>query len=363
MKIGILTFHCALNYGAVLQTYGLQEYLKCLGHEVSVIDYRPAYLTDQYNVFKWYWNPDDSIVRNVMLLIRNLIVLPVRLKRKKRFADFIGKYLNIRQYRPNGGLSDFDAFVFGSDQIWNPKLTQGFDKVFFGFFPDACGKKLISYAASAGSVECIQPYENTFLSMLSAYTHVSSREQSVAEWIHRHLPETKCYVTLDPVLLADKSVFTSIADKKKSREPYLLIFKLAADEPDTVSDIAKKIAGQKRLHILELVSVEYVRNLSAISSATLERFISLFRDASYVITTSYHGMVFSMLFEKDFNYIGLQGRSIERIDYLLSELGLSNRKVVPGSDAIADTIDYEKVNLILQKKRDDSRNFIRQALT
>ena len=95
MKIAILTFHCALNYGAIMQTYGLQEYLKKIGHEVYVIDYRPEYLLKPYRIFNWRWSLTLSVKRNIFLFIRTILVSLIRLKRKKSFSQFTKKYINL----------------------------------------------------------------------------------------------------------------------------------------------------------------------------------------------------------------------------------------------------------------------------
>lgn len=362
MKIGILTFHSAVNYGAVLQAYGLQEYLKSLGHDIYLIDYRPLYLSDPYNVFMWNWDKKLSAIRNILLLIRNIVVLPIRVLRRYRFKRFIRRFLNIS---PNSILydenSDFDAFIFGSDQIWNPKITRGLDRIFFGCFPAARNKRLVSYAASAGSIDNIEFVENDFLSLLSKYTDIGVREQTIANYIHQH-SSLLCRVTLDPVLLAGRTVFDSIALRQSVHRPYLLVFKLWYRGTAVADEVAKEIAKQRNLKIVEFLSLESTKNLRAIASASPERFLSLFRYADYIITTSYHGTVFSILFEKDFNVVALDN-SIERMKCLLSVLDLNDRIIYEKSDNIAsNSVDYNRVNSKLQDLRACSGSFIHQAL-
>lgn len=363
MKIGILTFHSAVNYGAVLQAYGLQEYLKSLGHDVYLIDYRPLYLSDPYNVFMWNWDKKLSAIRNILLLIRNLVVLPIRVLRRYRFKRFVRRFLSISPhlilYDKN---SDFDAFIFGSDQIWNPNITRGLDRIFFGCFPAARNKRLVSYAASAGSIGNIEFVGKDFLSLLSTYTDIGVRERTIANYIHQH-SSLLCRVTLDPVLLAGRAVFDSIALRQSVHRPYLLVFRLLWSTGTTIVDeIAKEIAKKRNLKIVELVSLESIRNLRSIASASPERFLSLFRYADYIITTSYHGTVFSILFEKDFNVVALDN-SIERMKCLLSNGDLDDRIIYGESDNIvSNRVDYDKVNTNLQDLRACSGSFIHQAL-
>lgn len=91
MKIGILTFHCAINYGAIMQSYGLQEYLKKLGHEAYLLDYRPECIIKNYRIFRWHWSESHSLQYNTISLIRELLVLPKRLLRNYRFKRFSEK--------------------------------------------------------------------------------------------------------------------------------------------------------------------------------------------------------------------------------------------------------------------------------
>ena len=316
MKIGILTFHCAINYGAILQTYGLQEFLKSKGHDVFIIDYRPAYLLEPYSIFTWNWDSNKPFIKNILLFIRSLFVLPIRLKRKKKFSLFIEKHINIHPLNLSNETSDFSAFIFGSDQIWNTQITHGFDKVYFGYFAASKNKRLISYAASAGNINCISSRKDEFMSLLSNYTNISAREQSLADFINKSLVKNNCYVTLDPVLLAGKETFTSIAS---------------------------------------------IKSLTSIAAASPEYFISLFRDASYIITSSYHGTIFSILFEKNFNTIGVN--NVERMSHLLSAIGLKDRLIYPKSINIkSDEINYHKVNEIIQKMRIKSIDYLKQSL-
>ena len=152
MKIGILTFHCAVNYGAVLQTYGLCQCLQRMGHEVYVIDYRPAYLLKPYKVFslnRFIAQRCQPIAKRVL---RELLAIPTRLSRQVKFRHFITRNIPLVQLDLQHKKHDFDAFVFGSDQIWNPYITQ-LDPVFFAEAPVFKDAKRITYAASAGSPE------------------------------------------------------------------------------------------------------------------------------------------------------------------------------------------------------------------
>ena len=149
MKIGILTVHAADNYGAVLQCRCLYEVLKTLGHDVSVIDYRPEYLTAPYRL----WN--NRYLKHPMTMLKVSANLPGALRRKKSFDAFV----SAMKLSPVGE-SGFDAIIYGSDQIWNRNITKGLDPVFFAAAPFAASARNISYAASDGNIipsECLLP--------------------------------------------------------------------------------------------------------------------------------------------------------------------------------------------------------------
>ena len=362
MKIGILTFHCALNYGALMQTYGLQEYLKRVGHEVFVVDYRPEYLLRPYKIFNWRWEPALSVVQNVLFLIRAFLVFPIRMKRKKGFSRFTKKYIHLYPMDFIDSTSDFDAFIFGSDQIWNPQITKGFDRIYFGQFPVAKRKRLVTYAASAGNVEHAKSNEKEFLSLLSSYTAISVREKSLADFINKQMEKPQVTVVVDPVLLAGRTVFEIIASKKRTGKSYLLVFQLSYDMTFTTRRIAESIAKSKGLEIVELVSsTESLKNRQLVETASPERFVSFFRDASYVVTSSFHGTVFSVLFEKDFTVV--DSFASERIANLLSALDLKERLAKNEKDVISDKMDYKQVNERLEKMRSISQTFLDRQLS
>lgn len=362
MKIGILTFHCATNYGAILQTYGLQEYLRSLRHEVYVLDYRPDYLLTPYKVFAWQWSSSYSVLRNLFFLLRAILAYPIRLKRQKGFDNFIRRHIYLCSSDCLHVDSDFDAFIFGSDQIWNPCITGVLDKIYFGKFSAAEGKRLMAYAASAGSVGNLTFCKKDFFSLLSSYTAVSVREKSLADFIRKEIPKKNITPVIDPVLLTGKKTFEALTCKQKMSKKYLLVFQLYYNVSLTCWQVAEKVAKEKGLQIIKLVSnFESLLRSDIISAASPKYFITLFKNADYILTTSYHGMIFSLLFEKDFNvfYSSTCGRMVD----LLSELNLSDRLVKDEWNIVLERIDYTKVNKRLEEIRLRSQAFIEDSLT
>lgn len=358
MKIGILTFHCANNYGAVLQAYGLQEYLKELGHEVFIIDYQPKYLTSLYRTFVTE-TPRGSIFVKLEYTVRNFLIAPIRLKRNIAFQKFRETFLNCIDFDFNDVKNDFDIFVFGSDQIWNPQITNGFDKIFFGDFPAVRDKKIISYAASAGSVSNINGIQEKeyIQKQLSKFYAIGVREKSLSE----ALEPTLCTLTIDPVLLAGKDVFSKIAHYM-IKGNYLLLFQVSYDYK--VEGVALKIAREKGLPVVKInSSSESLKDKGIISHASPELFLSYIRNASYVVTSSFHGVAFSILFERNFTSVCLNQTSGERVYNLLQQLGLQNR-IVTLNEQVFETndIDYHVIYHLYESFRDKSKYFIQMAI-
>ena len=146
MRVGILTFHCARNYGAVLQAYALQTYLEKQGHQVYVIDYRPSYLVFPYRLFKFDVWRDKGFITGLKWNIRELLIAPIRGLRNYRFERFVRRRLHLRQIDFTKPCTDIDTFIFGSDQIWNWKTMCADPSYMLDFAPE--DKKRIAYSSS-----------------------------------------------------------------------------------------------------------------------------------------------------------------------------------------------------------------------
>lgn len=362
MKIGILTFHCVINYGAVLQAYALKEFLKKMGHDVYVIDYKPYYLIKPYRIFLFSYNCNLSIKQLIKNWFYACLVVPIRWKRYRAFNSFVKKRLNLYDLNLSDNRNDFDTFVFGSDQIWNTRLTNGVDKVFWGDCVAVKGKKLIAYAASAGYEQNLKT-ENilSFKSVLDSFSAVSVRESFLQTFFKKQF-YTDVPVVLDPVLLIGKSIFEQLAATVDCRYPYLLLFQFENDK--SVSEYATQLAEKMNLKLVEITSsTNAVKNKKLKQTLSPEKFLGYIKNATYIVTTSFHGTALSILFEKNFNTISCGKHMNERALSLLTFLGIRERLCSIDSDEILNvTIDYTLVNDRLQKIRNESESFLRMAL-
>lgn len=360
MKLGILTFHCAVNYGAVLQVFALQEYLTSLGHEVSVIDYRPEYLLNPYRISNVFI-PQSSFVRRVKYWLRSCMIMPIKYKRNRTFSGFVKSRIHLAKLDFAEPANDYDAFIVGSDQIWNPLITEGFDDVYFCNFAAARSKRTISYAASAGSVENIisSRQEKDFFSKLSGIDSISVREMSLSKYLTDNGKNVR--TTVDPVLLAGKDVFAGIARKPKRKKPYMLLFQLWVSPK--IVEFTEAVANTLGLEVVSISSSsESVKNAKILQSLSPEEFVGYFHYASYIITTSFHGTVFSILFGKDFNVVSTDRINSERMTSLLDGLGLGARMTDLSEIPDISHIDYSQVKLGLAEIIEESKNFLNQSL-
>lgn len=358
MKLGILTFHRALNYGAVLQTYALQTILGKLNNNVEIIDYRPEFNEKRFKKKKL-----SQIItpKNLYFtFFRNGYIT----HDPKPFYNFRKSFLNVSESiavstsELNSILNDYDAIICGSDQIWNLACTENDINYFLPFELNKCKK--ISYSASFG-VDSITPdTEKLIKNALNDFNSISVRETAGVK-IASNITNKDVLETLDPSMLLDISDWSKIKDDSiLPTNKYLLIYLMSEDKE--LLSYARKIAKQKGLEII------YINNrlfksfgMSNLSNITPEQFISLFINCSYVITNSFHGTCFSIILNKDFN-IKLIPRSIanSRLKGILNNFNLSDRII--NDDVVVDNIDFSMVNKILNSLRFSSMKFIKDSL-
>lgn len=357
MKIGILTFHCAANYGAVFQTYGLQETLKGLGHEVFIVDYRPEYLLKPYRPYKFIYKTSNSVFTNLKHFIRLfLLVNPTRRKRLKLFEKFVQKQLYIC---PIASIPELDIIFFGSDQIWNIEITDGgFDDMYLGKGRIFKEKKLVAYAASAGCVAVLKN-DQKLIDALGCFSAVAVREKLLSNYLEQRL-DKPIPVVLDPVLLAGKDRFLPLIGARPKRAPYLLTFQLGGNF--RVSQIGRQMAKEKRLQYVEIRSSAESMGRDILSTLSPSEVLTYFKYADYIVTSSFHGTALSILFEKSFNVVSIDARTDERADMLLIATGLFSRKITSEETEICDLIDYSEVNRLLAKKQALSITYLIKAL-
>lgn len=367
MKIGILTFQRAHNYGAVLQAYALKSTLENMGHEVKIVDYWPTYRKGAYKRFDFFFI--RSLKMSFTERVQRMLLQPQRFVRYKRFEEFIHNYLNLNdnpQYlKPEHIQDDCDLYIYGSDQIWKynsyPTLM-GFDEVFWGVYPVTQNKK-IAYAASMGLLRTGETESKSIQQHLQNFHSIGVREIQLQEMI-QSLTEKSVVHVLDPVFLVPVEKWKSIAPKEKQiKNRYILFYHLlySSDAVNKVSELAKKTG----LDIVEInngkLPLVFNKAARGIANGPLE-FLDLIQNAEYVVSISFHGVAFSIIFEKQF-YAFSVGNNAARAQSLLGALGIKDRLITDGDPIdIENRINYREVTSKLNLQRKQSIEFLRSAM-
>lgn len=360
MKVGIMTFHTALNYGAVLQTYALYRIIKEKGHEVRVIDYIAPFNEKRFAPKSFSYFLNLRTIYNV--LFRN----GYEIYQGKGFKDFVINHIeltdplyNEEQLRKQN--NSFDTFISGSDQVWNLACTEGDEMYYLPFVLD--DHKRNSYAASIGYNKIPESDVDKYATLMKGFNHISVREASGLD-IVKALTGRDAELVLDPTLLINKEKWSQIADYSRAanRKNYLLLYLMSEDK--TLIKKAKKYAKDNNLEVVYITQRLFKLNgADNLRNITPEQWIGLFLKASVVATNSYHGLLFSINFNKPFitRYIP---RSIanSRMETILDVLDLHSRRIDSQICTLETKIDYGKVNEKLQTLREKSLGFLDKIL-
>ena len=350
-KVKMLTFHNAENYGATLQAYALKETLKELGVNPEFVNYENEKILSDYKLIR---------TNSLKSFFSSLWYLPRNLKRKRSFKSFSDRYLdtNSKVYLSKEDIEkDIESgeiFVAGSDQIWNPDLTDGLSDVYTLNFEREDIKKII-YGASLGNEELLQKNASDFKVKLASLDLISVREQSVIRPLEE-VCDKKVEQVIDPTLLLNKDTWDKLITENNTisltSEKYILVYTLfESDEVTKIANHLSKVTGLKIVHFRKYNA--YENELMNLYSYGPVDFVNAFKNAAYVITNSFHGTVFSLIFERKF-YSVLPSIRAGRIKDLLNDLGL-NKRIVQDMDQInlEDEIDYmstkEKIDVLKSK--------------
>lgn len=365
MKIGIITFQNAHNWGAILQLYALKTYLQDQGHNVKVINYiNPAIAKKYTKERKIDYKVTDikSSIKVLFKVVNNIYSKKQYLRKWQLFDDFIKKYIldnDIKKYNKDDiEKLNLDYIICGSDQIWNPNLTDGLDETYFGAQKEKI--KNISYAASMGIKELPQEEEIKFKRYIKKLNSISVREQTLKDYIER-ITDKKVEKVLDPTLLLDKSKYEEIEGKIDNKN-YLLIYTLEKNKK--LLKIAKFIAKQKGLKIIELSYEKDLRNLGHKQVADIgpREFLGLIKNAKFVITNSFHGTVFSIILNKQFYTIPVE-KVNSRIEEILKITGLEQRQINYIEEInLEKEIKFDSVIEKLKTEQDKSKTFLKKSL-
>ena len=357
MRIGIVTQPLEMNYGGILQNWALQQVLKRLGHEPVTIDaYQrftlPHYL---YSCFRAWWMTKRGFKG---WYYPHRYHGSLRRPETGRFVEQHIEKTRVMWHYDRKVVKRYgmDAIVVGSDQVWRPGYNVCLEDKFLQF-AEGLDVHRIAYAASFGLDRWTYNPEQTAkcASLLQKFDAVSVREESAVGLCREHLG-VEAKQVLDPTLLLDSKDYQKIIDPDwDAGEPYLAVYCL--DITPEKEKFFNRLAQQQRLH---------VRFFSAGLQAklTIEQWLAVFYHATMLVTDSFHGTVFSILFGKDFYTFGNPNRGNTRIEGLLGMLGLENRLLSDKEpdESHAGSIDWKEVHSRLKEQQRQSMEFLSSSL-
>lgn len=355
-KVEILTIHFGINHGSVLQCYALSKTLRELGAEVEVLDYVPARYKMWNNVKIKY--PEKSLLWKLAFLLASSVI---RLPQKAVFRSYLRGHIALsHRFSEPGELASScppaDLYLVGSDQVWNSTYNGSEDESYLlGFAPR--GSVKASYAASIGKDELTEEEGLSIAEGIAPFAGVSVRESKAAEQLAAYGVDVR--VDLDPVFFLDRERWCELATRKVRKEPYVLVYVIAQNYEGMVSQ-AREIAdvlGAK----LYVLSVRPIR-MSGVDRnflfANPSDFLALFRDADFVVSNSFHGTAFSIIFRKRF--LTYAAKYNARIENILALTGLERRLVTGRFDkaSISEEIDCSALANAIARGAADARAYL-----
>lgn len=349
-KTGILTLSAAQNYGAVLQAYSLCEYLNKNYSDTEIINFVPRFISESKSKHFFFTIDKSNILSKIRLFFASMVGWPMTMVRYYRFNEFRKKYCRYSDVCYKDAYTDdnYDIYVVGSDQVFNLKLTKNDDN----FFLTNVKSKKISYAASLG-VSVLSFEEADILKKnLASFAAVSIREKTGRKLVSELLGK-EVFQHIDPVFLHTKDEWSKLARERLIKKQYILLYTFRGF--DKACALAEKINSKYRIINITHSPRRKKGNAVSFRTAGPREFLSLIKYAAYIITDSFHGMAFSILFEKRFTVIPFEGTS-SRMEDLLKEIELDNR-ILYGEVGETDTINYSEIDYYIQEERRRTREY------
>jgi hypothetical protein len=358
MKIGIITFHWATNYGAVLQAYALQTFLRKLGHDSLIINYMPRSFEKKFI--------NCIVVKKPWTIKKNLL----EYYKEQAFKSFRKTYLNqtirynsLHEMKVNPPKCD--VYICGSDQIWNPYFTTGGEgKTTTSYFLDFGDEKTtrIAYAVSFGCTEYTDELKRIVAPVLRQFNAISVRENTGRE-IVLSMGFDNVLLMPDPTLLLSDADYDDLLDLPVNYDEGSSYFYVIHDHQFTISKIERFFRDGLRERIVSTKKLRY-------SLIDIKGWLSYIKYSKYVVTNSFHGVVFSIIYKKQFIAVPVEGPTSgmnDRIFTLLKQLGLQDRildNCEPKriTDLLSKHINWDTVEIKVKFLLDEANMFLSQSM-
>lgn len=360
MRIGILTVPFNNNYGGFLQAFALKRILTNMGHEVIFINRR------------------RNRNRNYKSIIKSMLIkLHIREDKVKKISKYTNQFKSeylfpiTEEYYTSSKLKKclkykFDMVIVGSDQVWRYRYAKDSIDDFFCNFLDETDIPHFSYAASMGTDVMEYPKDKIEIcsKLLKNFKAVSVREQSTVDILKFNFGIKDAQVVLDPTLLLDRHIYIELFKDKYNAHQKPYIFTYVLDENSELRSAIEEFASQYQLDIINLrAQTGNIKDIKEIEP--VEKWLSDLYNSDYVITDSFHGTVFALIFNKPFVVYGNETRGITRLEDLLKRFGVMDRLIFNDQNVhntLNTPIDWKKVEELKNMHKTISLSFINDVL-
>ena len=379
MKIGIVTLPFNSNYGGILQAYALQSVLKKMGHTVLTVNRFSKSIPVYMKILSFAKRFAERYFLQKKVIVRtwpNKWEQDTIAQHTKRF---ITENIEITEYLKNeAGFNKlnrigFEAYVVGSDQVWRPKYSPSIENHFLAFEQNNSKVKRISYAASFGvdSWEYSPKQTENCRELVQLFNAVSVREKSGISLCKNNLNVDAIQV-LDPTLLVDKDEYIGLVKKDNLPERNETLLTYLLDQNSAIQEIVAGAERKLNKKAFSTMPRAFFRNVGAQQldkciAPPVTNWIKGFMDADFVITDSFHGTVYSIIFNKPFISIGNTKRGMSRFTSFLEMFDLQDRLLTEKNldryeELLNRTVDFDSVNIKLAKLKSQSITFLEEAL-
>lgn len=350
MKIGILTFHNTMNYGSFLQALGTYNVLIELGYDCEIVDYECKAIEDsEFSVLK-------KRKFNLKSIPRYFLITKKQKKKYEKFRNDLYAYMKVSRRYTHETIKNadnmYDAFLVGSDILWDLKLTKYDWTYFLDFTNNHCKK--FAFSTSIG-----KKWDESDIviikKLLQSFQKISLREETSAKWLQKMIPDKKIYAVCDPTMLCDNVYWNSVADTgDKFKGKYVLVY----FKTEEILKDAKEYAAHHGYKVV-CIGFEFLEfNVQYVVPESIGDFLSLVRDAMAVFTGSYHGFLFSLYFNRRVfvYYRDVAGHNV-RLSDVIKRLDI--KKACTYSSGCNKSLDFVEINKKIEEWRSYSVNVLR----
>lgn len=368
-KIGIITFHNSYNCGSMLESYAIYKKMCEIDNDAEIIDFSSDGQRNLYSIYE-----KNNSIKNI---VKNIVLFPHRKRiafNNGKYEEFKNKFFKLSKKYVNNNIdeSNYLIIVAGSDQIWNITIEDYDDAYFLSFASKKIRK--VAYAPSFGSKNILKYSSNPekYKNLISSFDALSIRENNGKKWI-KELTGINVPVLIDPTLLYDSSFYDKILDDECTPTGKYIFFYCPGFDRK-LSKFVKKISDKYNLPVICWSTKSYYKKNISSFGFKLPKFespsvyLSLIKNAELIITTSYHGTIFSTIYRKKFMTLkngGMYGDD-DRVLTLLEQLNMKHKLIEPLFDNNIDyltDVDYSDYNIKIESLKKDAEKYIKENIS